>query len=517
MDWRSHGVAVCIRLFFWMYTHRTWEDALITVLHSENAASGLGLTHVRVGEPRIHGFTSPLSVLVPMAGDLIHVGLGLTLIKLVSALISAFSVVFGALVAHLLRLSKPFVVLVAGYLAFEHHQILWGMAGMETEIVVAIILFSIWRLLRPAPVPTGIALGLCTYARTDLAIWVLIALLYLFHEAVRTKSYKPLAMTAAITALLYLPWLLLTTLYYGSPIPNTILAKSAGYPLWIRDHHGIWAFIGAAKHVFFEILAPLGPTFASNGTGFLRFPGAKSCEALMIVFLVAGLISASVKHDLPAILIFSFVAAYSAYYTFLVPYVFGWYCVPLAAITVIACAYGMNTFFTLFPPRWRLPAATTLTALLLAPFAVVLPQTFRGERNIQVYVEDGVRKQIGLYFHDVAGADDTIGCEPLGYIAYYSRRSVYDYPGLCSRRVMQFLRDHPAERSLDRMLAHFRPTYIVLRTLESKAYFGQPRNAWMLNDYTQIRHFQVSPDKISLLFHPEKNIDLDFIILKRNL
>jgi len=117
----------------------------------------------------------------------------------------------------------------------------------------------------------------------------------------------------------------------------------------------------------------------------------------------------------------------------------------------------------------------------------------------------------------VAGADDTIGCEPLGYIAYYSRRSVYDYPGWCSRRVMQFLRDHPAERSLDRMLAHFRPTYIVLRTLESKSYFGQPRNAWMLNDYTQIRHFQVSPDKISLLFHPEKNIDLDFIILKRNL
>ena len=111
---------------------------------------------------------------------------------------------------------------------------------METEIVVAIILFSIWRLLRPAPVPTGIALGLCTYARPDLAIWVLIALLYLFHEAVRTKSYKPLAMTATITALLYLPWLLFTTLYYGSPIPNTILAKNAGYPLWIRDRHGIW-------------------------------------------------------------------------------------------------------------------------------------------------------------------------------------------------------------------------------------------------------------------------------------
>ena len=187
------------------------------------------------------------------------------------------------------------------------------MAGMETEIVVAIILFSIWCLLWPSPVRTGIAQGLCMYARPGLAIWVLIALLFLFHEAERTKSYKPLATTAIVTALLYLPWLLFTTLYYGSPIPNTILAKSAGYHLWITDYHGIWAFIGSARHVFFETLAPLGPTFAGNGTGFLRFPGAKWYEGLMIAFLLVGLTAASVKYDRPAILIFSFVVAYSAY------------------------------------------------------------------------------------------------------------------------------------------------------------------------------------------------------------
>ena len=39
-------LAVLVRLFYWGYTGRTWEDALITVLHSENAASGLGLTHL---------------------------------------------------------------------------------------------------------------------------------------------------------------------------------------------------------------------------------------------------------------------------------------------------------------------------------------------------------------------------------------------------------------------------------------------------------------------------------------
>src|SRR5215207_7187547 len=56
--------AAAIRLFFWAYTGSLWEDALITVLHSENAVSGLGLTHFKIDDPPVHGFTSPLSVLV---------------------------------------------------------------------------------------------------------------------------------------------------------------------------------------------------------------------------------------------------------------------------------------------------------------------------------------------------------------------------------------------------------------------------------------------------------------------
>ena len=65
-------LAIAVRLFFWVYTNRTWEDALISVQHSENAAAGLGLTHTPSDGPPLHGFTSPLSVLVPLAGELVH-------------------------------------------------------------------------------------------------------------------------------------------------------------------------------------------------------------------------------------------------------------------------------------------------------------------------------------------------------------------------------------------------------------------------------------------------------------
>jgi hypothetical protein len=59
------GLAFVLRLVFWIYTQLMWEDALITVLHSENVYHGLGITHVRIDDPRpLHGFTSPISVLV---------------------------------------------------------------------------------------------------------------------------------------------------------------------------------------------------------------------------------------------------------------------------------------------------------------------------------------------------------------------------------------------------------------------------------------------------------------------
>src|SRR5262245_49493102 len=63
------SVSLAVRLIFWWYTGATWEDALITTLHSENFHSGLGLTHFKIDDPRpVHGFTSPISVLVPLVG-----------------------------------------------------------------------------------------------------------------------------------------------------------------------------------------------------------------------------------------------------------------------------------------------------------------------------------------------------------------------------------------------------------------------------------------------------------------
>ena len=46
-----------------LYTDHIWEDFFITFRHSENLARGDGLVY-QPGE-RVHGFTSPLGVLLP--------------------------------------------------------------------------------------------------------------------------------------------------------------------------------------------------------------------------------------------------------------------------------------------------------------------------------------------------------------------------------------------------------------------------------------------------------------------
>src|SRR6185295_2100971 len=59
----AFGIAAClVGLGYSLYTQQIWEDALITLRHSENLSNGQGLTY-NPGE-RVHGFTSPINVLL---------------------------------------------------------------------------------------------------------------------------------------------------------------------------------------------------------------------------------------------------------------------------------------------------------------------------------------------------------------------------------------------------------------------------------------------------------------------
>jgi len=514
-------IAMALRLFFWLYTHRLWEDALITTLHSENAWSGLGLTHYHPGEAPLHGFTSPLSVLIPLLGDAVHIGWGVEFLKLVSIFAGGLTVLFMLAIAihPSVRLPGPLAILLMGYAAWEHHQILWGMAGMETQVVTLILLMTLYYALAWKRTALGILLGFCMLARPDFAFLTIIVGVYVLFKAPRSFPYVVL-----LACLVYGPWIIFTTWYYGSPVPNTILAKSMGYHLWwmtpslsLSDiKREIWDRI-TGTYFFNTIFQPLGPSFGGHGTHFRAIVNDHGLISdIMTVFAGLGALSIVFKRQWNLLPVVFFVGVYAAYYVFFVPYVFGWYIVPFVAATLLLSAHGWsllvagNKF-----RRMRLGLLGGLVALYLLSFAIFLPKTFTAERRIQQYVEDQGRMALGLYLKQVMRPDETVGCEPLGYIGYYSRRIVYDWPGLTNRQVVQFQREHPDQRSLYGMLHHFQPDYIVLRQHE---YSQMPHDdkAWFDQAYQFNKEFTVPEGdrKKILLWHV--NQDMSFRVFKRN-
>jgi hypothetical protein len=508
---------VLIRLFYWIYTGRTWEDALIGLLHSENAVHGLGLTHVQPGEPPVQGFSDPLNVLLPLAGDLVHEGFGLALLRILSALCGGIAAWLGARICLNLGLPPALALTVAAFLAFEHHQIMWGMAGMEAQMVTVAYLYSIYCLQRGTQWQKGLSLGFAMLARPDAAIWVGIACAVELWRAWKSRAWRSFVPVVAGLTVLYAPWLIFTFLYYGSPVPNTILAKSMGSPSVFAQLSGqpILAQILLLERRFLSIFATLGPAYGGNGTGFQPLWDAFAISRFAVQLALPGVAAALWKRHFEALLVYSFLGAYSLYLTFCANGIAGWYTVPVAAVGIIGSAYGLWWVLESFVAQSaRARVAAELGVLYIVAITLILPATMRSDRCIQRYVESGTREQIGLYLRSVAKTSDTIGAEALGYIGYYSRRPVLDYPGLCSRKVVQYLREHPRERGLVAMMYYLRPTFLVLRPQEYLSADGRIEYPWIERDYELLRVFRVADEQRREILQAACNIDFEFHVYR---
>jgi hypothetical protein len=507
-------LAMAIRVLFWCYTGRVWEDTLITVLHSENCAQGLGLTH-HPSEPRVHGFTSPLSVLVPLAADVVHVGWGIPFIKLASIFCGALSVfcVMAISIHPRVRLATPLAVMAMGFVALEHHHVFFGMSGMETQMVTLVLLMSIYYIIADRPVHLGLSLGLCMLARPDFGLWTIIVGLYLL-----CRRPKRLLTVVPAAFCVYGPWIIFTTLYYGSPIPNTLLAKMLGYSQWWKDPNLTWI---DAKRTFidnlvYHVFAQTGPTHLGHAFQKGTFFWDKRVISNAVTLLAGvGAVAAFVKKRWELVPPAVFVLTYAVYYDLFVPVLFPWYFPPLTAATVVLCAFGLDaaTSWIRFP-LVRTPALGFVAALYLGFIVSILPTTFRAEKAIQETVENGVRKRIGLYLNAMMTPEQTLGCEPLGYVGYYSRRTVYDFPGMGSKKVTDFLRSHPDQRNMNGVFKHFRPDYLLLRPWEYDMIRKAPDGNWIDQDYELERAFEVAKDAPQWL---QDDYAAHFMLLRKKL
>ncbi|MEM6651978.1 MAG: hypothetical protein AAF582_05220 [Pseudomonadota bacterium] len=486
-------VAFVVRLFFWAYTNRVWEDALITVLHAEYLFERGSLSHLRLDDQVVHGFTSPISVLIPILGGALDFKgtYALEFMKLVSAIGGSVTVYLAHITAKETSTQNmlAWLILSLGYITFEHHQMLWGMAGMETQLVTASVFFAFYACAKKDWRLCAFALAATLYARPDFAFLNVIITLYLFFTVGRVEAIK----AVALGAVLYSPWLIFTTAYYGSPIPNTVFAKGFGYGSPDLN----------ATRKLLDFWVPLGPSFAGHGSGYWRLWDSGFISLIMAGLFGFGAYRVFVRRIASMYVPVLFVLVYWFYYVFAVAGVFGWYVVPISAATIFVAGYGL---ISLFESRVRIGQGGA--GLHLAAIVTVLPVSIQAERDIQMHIEEPVRTAFGKYMNSVMREEDRVGMEPLGYSSYYSRRVIIDYPGLINPDVVEYTRA-AGPVGLCEVLDKFRPEFIALRAYECA------EDEWLEEHYVFLRSFFALPGaEDTFLFR--HNIDTYFGVFKRS-
>lgn len=435
------GLAILARVAFWMITDRTWEDALITVTHARNAVAGIGLTH-HPGEPVTHGFTSALSVLIPLAGEAVASGSGIFVLRVASILAAIATVVLADRICRRLGLGRWPTLLVLAYLALDQNHVFYGMAGMETQVAVAVLLWSIDAVMAGGVARTGISLGLGMLARPDFLIWSAVA-----SADLAWRDWRRWVTIAAVTGVVVAPWIIFTTIYYGSPIPNTILAKSGAFvaplPAGLDVIEAVGWLANAVAVRLLALLLTFAPFYEDTLATQAPIPLGLALFVSIFVWLMAA-VGAMRSFAVPgwraAVL---FAAAFTAYRVALLPGAyFDWYVPPHTAVLVILAATGINSL----RPLPRLDPRRAASLALIAAFAVHTPWSLGMERRIQVDIEVAVRTRVGTELARLIKPGQTLASESAGYYEYYSNATMLDYPGLTSVRAREVLQRLPRDR-----------------------------------------------------------------------
>lgn len=512
--WLAAIIAALLPLLFAALTHQVWEDYYITFRSSRNLVEGHGLVY-HIGE-RVHTFTSPLGVLLPAAGFALtgHDGGALWFLRIASA--AALAVTAVLLLAHAREHRWPAAACLLGLClgAWEAKTVAFSANGMETAFVVLFVALA-WRELTRLAQPRwpwlAVAFAGLMWTRPDG--WVPAAAMgaawWVFGPRSLAASERTwwrhwiLGVVAAI--LLYAPWVVGTWLYYGSPVPQTIIAKSA----FIADGFS-WSRLAAAplrclvdQTAFDGLFAPI---YANAGGWPRDFINTTRLLARLaaLLWLVPSLPRATRAASLATLLGGVFLHQ-------IMPY--PWYYAPWAFLGGVALAGAAAHLIAAGSPRRT--SLVRIVAGVIAGFALCTTAAQTAYCRVQQQlVEEGGRKQIGLWLRAHASPGDSVFLEPIGYIGYFSQLRIIDYPGLTAPRVSQLI--HAGQGSYGNIIDALQPTWLVLRPSEIA---GQrlETEGWLAS-YEPVARWDLHPQLEKRRFPPNRGwieFDAEFVVFHR--
>lgn len=437
-------LAIGLRIIFWAYTDRVWEDAIITLSPARNFWDGYGLTH-HVPEPRIYSFTSTISVLVFLIGELF--GQAINFNRVLSLIASAASIYFAARIMRHFAIHWLGQLVCLSYLATDHLQIFFGMAGMETQIATCIALGAIYFCLIGRLIWFGVFAGLALLARPEMLALAAICFVYVLFKH-RSAVWKPALIALAIVG----PWLVFTTAYYGSPIPQTITVKN-----WLTGRPNLHQIVEYAAN-FWKQFAPFWEYVFVVDIPMPRFvpPLIVGLTAICAVLGLSFLRTERLQFLVIAAVVFTF-AGYMIKFN-VNPY-FMWYTPPFVALYFIIVAAGVSAI-----RRFSVILASGIAAVIAIGYAIPFVYALPLDRTIQKDSEIAVRTEVGKRLDRLMGKQDSVYLEPLGFIGLAVRdRMIYDNPGLGSKLAFEAVKKFGWGFGAVKIL---NPTFVVFRPWE---------------------------------------------------
>lgn len=428
------------------------DDTFIHLQYAKHVRAGLGLVF-NPGES-VPGTTSPLwsvflGVVPTFGADLVSV------CRLWSLLFGGAALWIFAAVAF--RLIGHRGEAVAALLAWSVNawMVRWTPSGMETSLAVLLVLLGLWvGLAGDGPLSSwrrSTAVGLWalgSLARPEIAGLVVLALLFFFLladgvEEPRTlgRRFRYAAPAGLTAAVVWLPFALYALFTYGTVLPGTLAAKSAGgvglgvgLERLAQSAQIVLAVAGMETILLLFLLPRLRGLLAERAAA-LHAAALVWCLAVPLVFALRGVpvLSRYLLPLLPFIVLYGWRA------------LAGWRTghVGLSSravfATALAVALGANLY--VFATR-VVPHATAFTA---------------GMQNILI--------PWGKWLRENTPEDALVATPDIGAIGYYSDRRVLDLGGLVTPAMVPIMQEMP----YDAMVRSFafrhagRPDYLVDR------------------------------------------------------
>ena len=461
---------VVVAVVFAAYTEHVWEDYYITFRSSQNLVEGNGLVF-NVGE-RVHTFTSPLGVLLPALASLLTGTesdlAALWLFRAMSILALAGAVVLLVLIAKRWGIPAPLALVAGLWLALDGKTLDFSINGMETAFLVLFLIYALWAHLGGSAnwKHQGAAWAGMMWTRPDCFIYIaLLALAVLLFgigdpREARSVLIRSWLKAALITTALYLPWFLWAWVYYGTPVPHTVVAKSGmGDPFSILNT--LWVLVKLPFATGFD--NSMGLTFLP---AYVEMGGWDDTVILMgrILSGVIGLAWLLPKVSRRTRLLSFVFGGIHLYLTTFPYYCFPWY---LPA----SIPFGILTGISLLGDFWKPEGGEDTRAnrlvlmgtagLIVFGSSMMTLQIARQMRDQQQLVETSGRRLIGEYLQAHAKPTDTVFMEPLGYIGYFSGLRTYDFPGMSSPEMVAARK--MVGKNGHMLIGFLRPDWIAIR------------------------------------------------------